>query len=52
MTCAGKRPDFNLGELGKTLVQVGAGLMALDCLFRGDKSCLVSLIRRFMLEVA
>jgi hypothetical protein len=52
MKCARERPDFNLGEFGKTLVEVGAGLMFLDCFIRGEKSCLVSLLRRFMLEVA
>lgn len=48
MNCRERRPDFNLGEFGKTLVKVGAGLMFIDCLIRGDKSCLVSLVRRFM----
>ena len=43
-----ERPYSNIGQVGSLFIDVGIGLLIVDCFLNGDSSCIGKLLKRFM----
>ena len=43
-----QKPVLSLRDIGYIMIGAGTGFVALDCLWNGDRNCIVNLINMFI----